>query len=257
MRILICLLAVAAFQTFTASAEEVEVMYKDGKKDRGEWVDANADKVILKMKVGNNSVDLQIPWAKIEKLSNGLTRETALKKWKETHRDKLCPTCNGERQVSCQKCNGTSIIAKLMLECKSCKGTGIGECFAKGCEKGKTTCPEPCLKLSEGKWEKGDENILWRKFYYGNGRSWKSWSERHLGQIIEMQDGVPTNVGRCKACDGTMKVNCKECNGTFKGPCIVCKGAKQVPEPGPVKKCADCTGGMLTCATCKGTGLTK
>jgi hypothetical protein len=116
MRIVLCLLIFSvAITASSVSAEEVEVMYKDGKKDRGEWVDANADKVILKMKVGNNSVDLQIPWAKIETLSNGLTRETAVKKWKEVHKDKLCPTCNGERQVSCPKCNGTSIIAKLML----------------------------------------------------------------------------------------------------------------------------------------------
>src|SRR3569623_681217 len=80
------------------AAEDVEVMYKDGMKDRGEWGDSNADKVTLRMKMGGNSVDIQIPWSKFVSLSNGLTRETALKKWIEAHKDKLCDTCGGDRQ---------------------------------------------------------------------------------------------------------------------------------------------------------------
>ncbi len=237
----------------SAAAEEIDVTYLDGKKEHGELIEQSAEKIVLRVKVGGNGMDVTIPWTKIQELSNGLTRERVMKKWRESNKDKLCPACNGERQTGCQKCNASGLLAKVLVACKACQGTGSAACTAKGCENGSLTCPGPCLKLSEGKWEKGDENLRWRKITYKGG--WKSWSERHLGEVIEMQDGQPVNIGKCKVCNGTTKAACKPCEGSGKTMCAACKGAKEVPDPGSAKKCPDCQAGKKTCAACKGTGL--
>jgi hypothetical protein len=55
------------------------------------------------------------------------------------------------------------------------------------------------------------------------------WSEHHLGEVIVMQDGKPTNIGKCKICGGTGKVNCSVCKGTGKVTCPVCNGKKFIP----------------------------
>src|SRR5262249_35672199 len=148
----------------------------DGKKEKGELVEQTLDKVVLRQKVGDNNIDFPIAWTRIQSVSNGLTREVVLKKWKETNKDKLCPQCNGDQKIACAKCNGSGSLMRIMAPCAACQGTGSTPCKAKGCENGKAPCPGGCLRLSEGKWEKGEENLLWRKFSYPGG--WMSWSER-------------------------------------------------------------------------------
>jgi len=44
-----------------------------------------------------------------------------------------------------------------------------------------------------------------------------------------MQDGKPTNTGKCKICGGTTKVTCPVCKGTGKETCPICKGKKFIP----------------------------
>jgi hypothetical protein len=55
------------------------------------------------------------------------------------------------------------------------------------------------------------------------------WSEHHLGEVIVMQDGKPTDIGKCKICGGTTKVTCPVCIGTGKETCPICKGKKFIP----------------------------
>ena len=103
---------------------------------------------------------------------------------------------------------------------------------------------------------KGKEDLLWRRFDYKGG--WMEWSERHLGEVIEVSPtgGPPENKGKCPICGGTQKVTCKVCEGKSIVACALCKGAKEIPAPGPDKKCPDCNGlKKITCPTCKGTGL--
>lgn len=251
IRTLFCLSILISTSAF--AAEVVEITYNDGKKEKGELIEQSVDKVVLRQKMADNNIDFPIPWTRIQSISNGLTRETVLKKWKETNKDKLCPDCNGDRQVSCKKCNGSGSLTRIMAPCAACEGTGSTACKTKGCDHGKIPCTGNCLKLSEGKWEKGDENLLWRKFTYPGG--WNSWSERHLGEVIEIQNGKPVNIGKCKLCDGTTTLKCKACEGTGKTVCAVCKGAKEIAQGGPAPKCPDCQGGKLSCPTCKGSGL--
>ena len=227
-------LLLAAFNPARA-AEQVTVTYTDGKSDSGELLSQDADKIVMRVSVGGNHVDMPIVWARIQKLSNGLTQDAAAKKWKADNQDKLCPDCNGDKKIVCKKCTGT--------------------CTFKLCDKGQVPCPGKCLKLSEGKWVKGKEDHLWRRFDYKGG--YMEWSDRHLGEVIEFNAaGVPENKGPCPLCNGTQKAACKVCEGKGVTQCTLCKGAKEIPAPGPEKKCPDCNGAKkVTCPTCKGTGL--
>lgn len=251
--VMLTLTAVFAICSPAAAGEEVVVTFVDGKKQKGELIEQTLERVVLRTTIGKNNLDTPISWEKIQELSNGMTRELVHKKWKEANKEKLCDTCHGDRKLTCEKCKGVGKLAKEMVACTACKGIGEAQCKAKGCEAGKIPCTAPCLKLSEGKWEKGDENLLWRKFTYKGG--WKTWSERHLGEVVEMQDGVPMNTGKCKLCEGSQKIACKACEGDGLIKCSACNGNKEVPKPGPAAKCPDCTDGKSACTPCKGTGL--
>jgi len=251
---IVALVGAVFIQVDARCSEEVTVTYADGKSDKGELIDQTPDKIILRVKVGGNRMDLPLSWSRIQSVSNGLTQETALNKWKEQHAGKLCAECNGDRKIACKRCGGLGVLARALIVCTACKGAGTAPCPAKDCDKGQVPCTEKCLKLSEGQWVKGKEDLLWRRFTYKGG--WVEYSQRHLGDIIEMKDGVPTDVGKCPLCHGTMKLACKICSGTGTAPCALCKGAKQIPAPGAEKKCPDCKGAKaVQCPTCKGTGL--
>ena len=56
-----------------------------------------------------------------------------------------------------------------------------------------------------------------------------AWSEHHFGDVIVMQDGKPTDIGKCKICGGTTKVTCSVCKGTGKVTCPICNGKKFIP----------------------------
>ena len=77
-----------------------------------------------------------------------------------------------------------------------------------------------------------DPKELWQKFYNKHG-GYMAWSQGHVGQIIEMQNGEPVNMGPCKICNGTAHVACSHCQGTGKFVCPTCRGIGSVPLPQP------------------------
>lgn len=233
-------------------AEEVVLTYKDGKKEKGDLVSQDFENVVLRVNLGGNKIDMKIPWDRIEELSNGLTYDLMQKKWREANKDKLCNVCQGLRAITCATCNGTGIAAKNTVDCKTCAASGLAPCTSKGCNQGKVSCPGKCLKLSEGTWYKGKEDLMWKRFTFGGG--YVEWSERHLGEVIEFQKDKYVNIGKCQTCGGSTTLDCKNCKGVGKVSCSVCKGAKKVPE-GVAPKCPDCQAGKRPCAACKGTGL--
>lgn len=247
---IILILGFAISAPFCAAAETVTVNYNDGKADKGELVGQTPDKITLRVTLGGNTADIPIDWTKIKSISNGLTKEAVIVKWKTDNKDKLCPDCNGDKKIQCKSCAGSGLLAHAMVACTACKGAGTIACTAKGCTQGQVTCPGKCLKLSEGKWVKGKDDLMWRNF------GTIMYSEHHLGDILEMKDGKLTDVGKCPICGGTTTVSCKVCDGLGTTTCALCKGLKQIPEAGLAKKCPDCNGAkMVACPTCKGTGL--
>jgi hypothetical protein len=121
---------------------------------------------------------------------------------------------------------------KPLVKCYRCQGAGSIKCTARGCKDGWVDCPGPCLKLSVGRWEHldvpgHDPKELWQKFTYSDG--WHAWTTGHIGEVIEMRGGKPTNVGKCPVCKGKGKVPCKVCKGTGQVVCDVCGGKKLIP----------------------------
>ena len=120
--------------------------------------------------------------------------------------------------------------------CFQCKGTGTIPC--RTCQASKMDCPGPCLKLSKGTWE--HKNVaghspseLWITFH--GAKTFASWSQGHLGEVVVFQNGEPVNIGPCKICGGTTTVTCTVCKGQGKVPCEICSGKKFIP----VTWCAD------------------
>ncbi len=235
------------------AAEKIVVTYKDGKKEDAELVSYDRETLVLRLKVGSNKLDMKVPWLKVEELSNGLTHALVMKKWWEKNKDKLCGDCEGKGITNCAACDGKGKAAKGLIPCKTCKGTGEQNCQEKGCEKGKADCPEPCLKLSQGEWVKGDLDLRWRKFPFTGGA--RFYSERNCGDVIKYKDGKPLNLGKCKNCGGTTKIDCTTCEGDGIAPCADCLGKKKVKAPGSAEACMFCKAGKITCPTCKGKGL--
>jgi len=118
--------------------------------------------------------------------------------------------------------------------CFACKGEGTVPCRAPGCVNGQVDCPGPCLKLSKGVWTYTDidgkpSDVLWQIFTSPDGHYSLGVSEHHLGDVIVIQDGKPTLIGKCKICGGTTKVTCSVCKGTGKVTCPICNGKKFIP----------------------------
>ena len=118
--------------------------------------------------------------------------------------------------------------------CFACKGEGTVACRVPGCVNGQVDCPGPCLKLSKGVWTHTDidgkpSDVLWQYFNSPDGHWTIGWSEHHLGDVIVIQDGKPTDIGKCKICGGTTKVTCSVCKGTGKVTCPICNGKKFIP----------------------------
>ncbi|MGC3990479.1 MAG: hypothetical protein QM796_12520 [Chthoniobacteraceae bacterium] len=118
-----------------------------------------------------------------------------------------------------------------LVPCDLCEGEGTIKCTAPGCVDGWVDCPGPCLKLSVGRWEHmdvpgHDPSELWQKFTYAHG--YQAWTTAHIGQVIEMRDGIPTNIGPCPICGGKGKVPCKVCQGTGRVICPRCHGTKYI-----------------------------
>ena len=139
----------------------VTVTKADGKTVSALLLDADREGVTLQY--GPKPDEHRIKWEEIKSVSNGLTRATAIQKWKEAHADKLCGKCHGDGVLKCPDCDGSGVDPKQHKECATCKGTGsAGPCPTKGCVDGKIVCPAPCLKLSQGQWKlHADDGLRW------------------------------------------------------------------------------------------------
>jgi len=120
--------------------------------------------------------------------------------------------------------------AEPTKECPQCRGSGLQACATK-CKEGMRDCPGKCLKLSVGKWEHltvagHAPTELWQKFPMKGG--YQAWNHTHVGEVVEIRDGVPTLAGKCPVCKGAAKVPCTECDGSGQAKCALCDGAGQV-----------------------------
>jgi len=137
---------------------------------------------------------------------------------------------------SCSKSGETAslVVPDHMKVCFQCNGVGTMKCPEPGCKDGLVDCPGPCMKLSKGVWEHMEvaghpPTDLWQKFFTAGG-GYQAWNQNHVGQVVEMRDGKPVNIGNCPVCGGTGKVKCPVCKGTGEAVCSVCEGKKVVPE---------------------------
>ena len=76
------------------------------------------------------------------------------------------------------------------------------QCTVTGCRDGMVDCPGPCLGLSKGIWRTmdvagHDPSELWQTFYYSGG--YQSWSQHHIGEVIERQGDAYINIGKCNS----------------------------------------------------------
>ena len=228
------------------AAEAVLLTPTEGKPVAGELVKADTEKVVLRVGEGEAAKEVEFLWAQIKRMSNGLTREKVLRSQAQDHPEKQCADCKGSGSATCASCQGKGIDAKAAkMKCPKCGGTGSGAC---SCKEGRVPCNGPCLKRSEGNWVKGEGGLLWRTWIYPGGDL--KWSERNIGEVIRIQDGRHTNLGKCEKCGGTTLMPCALCKGSGKGACSQCHGSKGASPP-----CPDCKNGKLPCAACKGTGL--
>jgi hypothetical protein len=114
--------------------------------------------------------------------------------------------------------------------CSKCNGTGKIPCPA--CKNGWAECPGPCLKLSQGVWNHlnipgQDPGFLWQAFPSDDGKLY-IWNQTHVGEVIQTQNGIPVDIGKCPICGGLGRVKCSVCKGTGEVVCNVCKGMKVV-----------------------------
>lgn len=117
--------------------------------------------------------------------------------------------------------------------CFECGGKRHLTCVARGCQKGHIECPSPCLKLSQGQWERLDvvghaPDELWQKFPKAGG-GYEAWNHHHVGEVIQTEGGNPRNIGKCQTCKGTSRVPCRTCLGKGAQACFVCEGKAVVP----------------------------
>src|SRR4051812_34730797 len=157
----------------------------------------------------------------------------------------VCAGCNRPEQskIDTSKSTSATPVSTAGLDksdatgaagvtCFQCKGTGTLHCAAQGCDHGKLDCPGPCLKAYQGKWEHLEvaghaPDELWQKFYGSDGK-YTAWNQKHLGEVIEIQNGKAVNIGKCRQCGGTAKVNCATCKGAGEIVCPTCNGKKVI-----------------------------
>jgi hypothetical protein len=253
--ILVSALLVTAAPTPTAErVERVTIKKADGTTVAGELMWADHDGVGVRATPKAEAV--LVPWKNVTSISNGLTRQTAINKWKEKHKELLCGVCQGDRTVKHEACGGTGIATETKKDCQTCKGSGAGgKCTNAKCKEGKVPCSGPCLKPSVGTWVLNkDDGKRWRSFPTRSGRQVGNFriSDGHFGEVWELsRDGsTMESKGQCTVCRGEAQLECSTCSGKGHLPCKPCAGVGVV---GPA--CKDCTGGQVKCMACKGKGL--
>ena len=122
---------------------------------------------------------------------------------------------------------------KPLIECTTCQGTGLVKCNHTRCKAGKIECDGPCMRLNKGTWVKNASlgkgpDELWQAFHQKGGTQY--YSKAHVGEVVEMRDGMAVNIGKCTVCGGTTLMPCKTCKGTATITCAVCKGRKEIPN---------------------------
>ena len=193
---------------------------------------------------------VEVPWADVRHVSNGLTARRALDVWKAQHAAELCPTCRGERTVVCPTCKGTRHDPAAAANCKTCHGELLVACKTPGEHDGQIACPNGCLQLKVGTWVKHPDGLLWRTFVVGKG-STVFYSEHHAGDVIllDLKNHSGDDAGKCPVCGGTQAIDDPACHGTGKLPCPECLTRKAAACPN------HCDAGRVACPTCKGSGL--
>ena len=182
--------------------------FRKGGRVDAEFVRRDGTNVILELPNGKNCC---VPAASLSE---------ADRVYLDRASDRPTPRQSSSQKPSSQE-NGRRI-------CVACGGAGTVPCRAGGCSGGKLDCPGPCLKLSRGEWVHlnvtgHDPNELWQKFPIANGK-YVAWNQGHVGEVIEIQNGQPVNIGRCKICRGTGKVDCSVCKGSGRITCSRCGG---------------------------------
>ncbi|HEX4645261.1 MAG TPA: hypothetical protein VH598_06595 [Verrucomicrobiae bacterium] len=120
-----------------------------------------------------------------------------------------------EKTKPCFNCQATGTI-----KCPTCKGTG------------QMDCPGPCIKLTKGTWIHMEvaghpATDIWQGFPSDHPITY--WNQNHMGDVIQMQNGQPVDIGKCTVCGGTAHVQCKTCKGTRQAVCNICEGKKMIP----------------------------
>jgi hypothetical protein len=132
--------------------------------------------------------------------------------------------------------NSTSASAGLELKtktCFQCRGVGDLKCPAPKCRDGKVDCPNPCLKLTVGVWEKKtvaghtDPNERWQRVRFGKKSA--EWSSAHIGQVPTLSPDGKFSSPTCPVCQGETRITCPKCQGKTTIACAVCAGTKVVP----------------------------
>jgi hypothetical protein len=114
--------------------------------------------------------------------------------------------------------------------CPTCQGQRWLSCGAPACTHGRVPCDGSCLKRDAPGWvhmnvsgHSPDE--LWMRFD-NDDRTWTAWTQAHVGQAIEKVDGRWVNKGVCPKCQGTGAMPCPSCHGRL--ACGRCAGVGQV-----------------------------
>jgi hypothetical protein len=182
----------------------VKVTRKDGFTVSGQLLASDADTLTIEPTgmAGQKARPIKLSWSSVEAVSNGLTREKAAEQWKREHKDELCQDCKGNRQVTCGTCKGVGHDPAASKGCKTCKGALTVACKEPRCKEGKIPCPGPCLKLTEGVWEKRPEggSLLWHEvtFTVNGKRRIGYFSQTHVGEIVKFDasGNRPTRLAR-------------------------------------------------------------
>lgn len=191
-----------------------------------------------------------IPWTEVSKVSNGLTRQKVIDKWKVEQPDKLCETCKGQGVNTCETCKGTAHDPAALKGCKTCGGKLLVTCKAPGCREGKIRCPNRCIKPDDPGWITRADGSKFRRLKVKDNV--QELTENNIGEIIVIKKlGEPPTLEPCPTCGKTGKLDCPTCKGAAKVPCPTCVANTTAP------KCPDCEKGATPCKTCEGTGMKK
>ena len=118
------------------------------------------------------------------------------------------------------------------IKCLACDGAKEIECNK--CKTGEVPCTGKCLKKEMHGWQKmkvagHSDDELWMKFKQANGTH-HAWNQSHIGEVIQIENGIAVNKGKCLTCGGTTRIKCNTCDGDRKISCRSCGGDGTMDE---------------------------